>query len=57
MACPELLVGGGCVCVIVRELFSLEYNEVSHSKFWGVYGFSMVWEAHLLMFRVLFLFF
>ena len=56
MACPDLLVGGGCVCVIVRELFSLEYNEVSHSKFWGVYGFSMVWEAHLLMFRVLFLF-
>ena len=24
------------------ELFSLEYNEVSRSKFCGVYGFSMV---------------
>ena len=23
------------------DLFSLEYNEVSSSEFWGVYGFGM----------------
>ena len=36
------------------DLFSLEYDEVSSSEFWGVYGFSMALEAHLLVFKIVF---
>ena len=38
------------------DLFSLEYDEVSSSEFWGVYGFSMALEAHLLVFKIVFRF-
>ena len=43
VACQGFLVSGSCICVLVGELdlFSLECNEVSSSKFWGVYGFGM----------------
>ena len=37
------------------DLFSLECNEVFSSEFWGVYGFGMLWEACILMFRAVFL--
>ena len=37
------------------DLFSLECNEVFNSEFWGVYGFGMLWEACILMFRAVFL--
>ena len=36
------------------DLFSLECNEVSSSEFWGVYGFSVALEAHLLVFKIVF---
>ena len=42
MDCSDFLVGEVVSVLWWVELFSLEYNDVSHSKFWSFYGFSMV---------------
>ena len=39
------------------DLFSLECSEVSSSDFWLYMVLIWLWEAHLLMFRVVFLFY
>ena len=38
------------------DLFSLEYNDVSSSEFWGDYGLAWLCAACLLMLMVVFLF-
>ena len=38
------------------DLFSLECNEVSNCEFGVSLGFTWLWAAYLLMFRVMFLF-
>ena len=37
------------------DFFSLEYNEVSNSEFWDVFGFGVTLEACILMLRAVFL--
>ena len=39
------------------DLFSLECSEVSSCDFWLYMGLVWLWAAHLLMFRVVFLFY
>ena len=43
VACQGFLVREACVCVLVggADFFSLEWNEVSSSEFWNVYGFGV----------------
>ena len=43
VACQCFLIGelASVFWWVELDLFSLEYNEVSSSEFWGVYGFGM----------------
>ena len=58
VACQGFLGGGTCICILVLELdlFSPECHEMFSSSFGLSVGLVWLWAAHLLMFRVVFLF-